>query len=151
ARCRGCGVTHVLLPVTLLLRRAYAAQVIWAALQHRAAGLGHRRVATRLGVVAATVRGWLRRAGGRLEVVRAEFVRLAVTAGVDVTVPKTAGSGWKDMLAAVGWAAAVVGDRFAELGMVTPAELVVAASGGRLLAPDWPAESEQGCPNTSCP
>ena len=30
SRCRGCAATHVLLPVSLLLRRAYAAEVIWA-------------------------------------------------------------------------------------------------------------------------
>ena len=37
-----CLVTHVLLPVTVLLRRAYAAEVIGAALLARAAGQGHR-------------------------------------------------------------------------------------------------------------
>lgn len=36
ARCRACAVTHVLLPVTVLLRRAYAAKRIWAALIVRA-------------------------------------------------------------------------------------------------------------------
>ena len=39
-RCAGCLVTHVLLPVTLLLRRAYAAEVIGAALLARATGRG---------------------------------------------------------------------------------------------------------------
>ncbi|MEV2226892.1 helix-turn-helix domain-containing protein, partial [Nocardia vinacea] len=96
-------------------------------------------------------RCWLRRAGGRLEAVRAEFVRLAVTVGVDVTVPKTAGSAWKDMLAAVEWAAVMIGDRFAEFGTVTQAALVVAVSGGRLLAPGWPAASEQGVPTRVAP
>ena len=38
ARCAGCLVTHVLLPVTVLLRRADAAAVIWAAMTARAAG-----------------------------------------------------------------------------------------------------------------
>lgn len=32
ARCRPCKVTHVLLPVTVLLHRACAAERIWAAL-----------------------------------------------------------------------------------------------------------------------
>jgi hypothetical protein len=150
ARCRGCGVTHVLLPVTLLLRRAYAAPVIWAALEYRAAGLGHRLIAARLRLVAATVRGWLRRAAGRLELVRAEFVCLAVAAGVDVAVPKASGSAWTDTLAAVGLAAAVIGGRFAELGDLTPVAVAVAASGGRLLAPGWPPEPVADGPNTSC-
>ncbi|BCO36571.1 hypothetical protein MHEC_30040 [Mycobacterium heckeshornense] len=55
ARCRVCMVTHVLLPVTVLLRRAYAAERIWAALIARAQGLGHRRIAADVGVPAATV------------------------------------------------------------------------------------------------
>ncbi len=135
----------------MLLRRAYAAPVIWAAFGQRAAGLGHRRIATDLGLVAATVRGWLRRAAGRLDMVRAEFVRLAVAAGVDVTLPKAAGSGWADAVIAVEWATAVIGDRFAELGAVTPAAMVVAATGGRLLAPGWPARRDGCTTNTSCP
>src|SRR5271157_1072217 len=92
ARCRACLVTHVLLPVTVLLRRAYAAERIWAVLTARSEGLGHRRIAASLGVPAATVRGWLRRAADRLEAVRIWFLRVAVTAGVDVGIPD--GCGW---------------------------------------------------------
>lgn len=40
SRCRTCLVTHVLLPVTLLLRRAYVAELIWAAVVAKAAGGG---------------------------------------------------------------------------------------------------------------
>ncbi|MGW4126467.1 helix-turn-helix domain-containing protein [Nocardia sp. NPDC004711] len=151
ARCRGCGVTHVLLPVTLLLRRAYGAAVIWAVLAARAGGLGHRRIAVRLGLVAATVRGWLRRAAGRLEAVRAEVVGLGVSAGVDVRVPKATGSVWADVVTAIEWAASVIGDRFVDLGVVTPAGVAVAATGGRLLAPGWPPGSGRAASNTSCP
>ena len=43
-RCAACLVTHVLLPVTVLLRRAYAADVIGAAVTARAAGAGHRPI-----------------------------------------------------------------------------------------------------------
>jgi len=67
ARCRVCRVTHVLLPVVLLLRRAYLAELVWAALQARAGGAGHRRIGVWLSVPSWTVRGWLRRAAGRLE------------------------------------------------------------------------------------
>src|SRR5664279_1195574 len=54
ARCGGCLVTHVLLPVPGVLRRADAVEVIGAALTARAAGLGHRRIAVWLGVPAGT-------------------------------------------------------------------------------------------------
>jgi hypothetical protein len=140
ARCRACAVTHVLLPVTVLLRRAYAAKRIWAALTARAEGFGHRRIGVRLGVPAATVRGWLRRVGSRLETTRVWFLRVAVTAGVDVTIPEAAACAWGDMVAAAAAATAAIRSRFGAaglLGMVTPEQVAVAASGGRLLAPGW--------------
>jgi hypothetical protein len=141
ARCRACMVTHVLLPVTVLLRRAYAAERIWVVLTARAEGAGHRRAGASLGVPAATVRGWLRRAAGRLEMVRNWFVQAAVTVGVDVAIPDGSGCRWRDMLAAVATAAAAIRLRFGAagfLGAVTPQQVAVAASGGRLLAPGWP-------------
>ena len=60
-RCRGCRRTQVLLPVSVLPRRADAVTVIGAALLAKAGGAGHRRVAVLVGVPASTVRGWLRR------------------------------------------------------------------------------------------
>jgi hypothetical protein len=140
ARCGSCLVTHVLLPVTVLLRRAYAAERIWAALTARADGSGHRRIGADLGVPAATVRGWLRRAAQRLEQMRVWFLTVAVAAGVDVRIPDTSGCGWRDVLAAVATATAAIRFRFGAVGLlgaVTPDRVVVAASGGRLLAPGW--------------
>ena len=62
SRCIGCGVTHVLLPVTALLRRADAAGVIVSALAAKASRrVGFRRIAAGLARPAETVRGWLRR------------------------------------------------------------------------------------------
>lgn len=61
ARCRGCRRTQVLLPASVLLRRADTVTVIGAALLAKAAGAGHRRIAVLLNVPASTVRGWLRR------------------------------------------------------------------------------------------
>src|SRR6516164_2440770 len=104
------------------MRRAYAAERVWAALRARASGRGHRRVGVEVGVPAATVRGWLRRAAGRLEAIRIWFMQVAVTVGVEVAIPDGSGCAWRDVLAAV-----------------TPPQVVVAASGGRLLAPGWPA------------
>lgn len=142
ARCPGCGATHVLLPVTVLSRRAYAVEVIGAALAARACGWGHRPIGARLGVPATTVRGWLRRMATRLEPVRVHLLQVAGRAGVDVSVPKALGSPWRDLLAAVGAAKDAVVDRFGPvgvLGSVTVWQVATACSGGRLLAPGWPS------------
>ena len=141
ARCRSCLVTHVLLPVTVLLRRAYAAEQIWMSLLVRASGVGHRRIAARLNIPATTVRGWLRRAGGRLEAIRGWFLVVAVRTGIDVAIPDGRCCGWGDVVAAVEAAVAALGQRFGPAGLVgavTPAQVMVAVTGGRLLAPDWP-------------
>ena len=73
SRCQGCGVTHVLLPVSCLLRRADDAAVIWASLTASAAGTGYRKIAAGLGCPASTVRGWLARFTSRAELVRGVF------------------------------------------------------------------------------
>ena len=154
ARCPGCLVTHVLLPVTVLLRRGDAAEVIGAALTARAADLGHRRIAVWLGVPAGTVRGWLRRWGTRLEAVRVHFTVVARLAGVDVAVPKALGSPWRDVLAALGAAAVAVTARFGASGVIGPVtawQVASASSGGRLLSPGWPAGSVGAASNTCCP
>jgi hypothetical protein len=139
-RCRSCAVTHVLLPVTVFLRRAYAAERIWAALTARAQGAGHRRIGVSLKVPAATVRCWLRRVGSRLEALRVWFLQVAVAVGVDVRIPDAAGCSWRDLVASVAAATAAVRFRFGEAGlvdMVTPARVVVAVSAGQLLSPGW--------------
>ena len=69
SRCRGCRATHVLLPAQLLSRRADAGAVIGRALEEKAAGAGHRKIAGLLGRPESTVRGWLRalaRGAGRV-------------------------------------------------------------------------------------
>ena len=87
SRCSGCRATHVLLPVLLLLRRADTAAVIGAALEAKAAGGGHRRVAERLGRPAGTVRGWLRRFGARVEQVRVVFTLRTRALAPDPVLP----------------------------------------------------------------
>jgi hypothetical protein len=130
ARCRGCLVTHVLLPVVLLLRRAYLAGVVWAAVAARAGGDGHRRIGVGLSVPSSTVRGWLRRAAGRLEAVRTVFLQHAVTAGVDVRIPASQGSAWADLVAAVAVAAGSLSVRFSSgLGSGALSFALVASAG----------------------
>jgi hypothetical protein len=140
----------VLLPVFCLLRRAYSVTVIGAALAAKAAlGLGHRRIAVRLGVPAGTVRGWLRRFTARAEPVRVFFTGLAIRAGVDVSPPGPAGPGIADAVAAIGLLLTAARQRFAGaglLGAVTGWEVASAASGGRLLAPGWPPATARAGP-----
>lgn len=50
----------MLLPASVLLRRADAVCVVGAALLAKAEGRGHRPIAAELGVPVSTVRGWLR-------------------------------------------------------------------------------------------
>ncbi|MGB2950388.1 MAG: helix-turn-helix domain-containing protein [Rhodococcus sp. (in: high G+C Gram-positive bacteria)] len=140
SRCRGCRATHVLLPVALLLRRAYLAELILSALEANACGLGYSRIAARLDIPAATVRGWIRAVTAGVEVLRNWFLAVAVTAGVDVSVSKATGTRCGDVLAAVDVARCAVVDRFGadSLGVVTAAVAAVAMSGGRLLSPGWP-------------
>ncbi|HEY5877349.1 MAG TPA: DUF6431 domain-containing protein [Nakamurella sp.] len=155
SRCAGCRATHVLLPVFCLLRRAYSVTVIGAALAAKAAlGLGHRRIAARLGVPSGSVRGWLRRFAGRAEAVRVFFTGLAVATGVDVSVPGPAGSVVADAVAAVGVLFTAARRRFAGSGLVgavTGWEVASAASGGRLLSPGWPPTGVGLVGNTSSP
>ncbi len=140
----------MLLPVTVLLRRAYAADVIGAALSARAAGRGHRTIGLALGVPAATVRGWLRVMAGRLEPTRLRLLQVAARAGVDWVVPESLGCPWRDLLAALGAATAAVTGRFGPVGVLGPVtawQVAAACSHGRLLGPDWP----EGTGNTSRP
>ena len=144
----------MLLPVTVLVRRAYAAEVIGAALLARAGGAGHRVIGAARGLPAATVRGWLRVMGARLGPVRGHLLQVAVRAGVDVRVPEALGCPWRDVLAALGAAMAAVTGRFGVvgvLGAVTAWQVAAACSGGRLLAPGWPPPVVGAHGNTSCP
>ena len=145
-RCRACAVTHVLLLVDALLRRADTPTVIGSALLAKATGCGHRAIAESLGRAPSTVRGWLRRFASRAESVRAAFTALAVTLVVDAVLAEPAGTVFADAVASVGAAAAAVARRFG-MSMVSGWRVATAVSAGRLLAPGWPA----GSSNTSWP
>jgi hypothetical protein len=143
SRCTGCGVTHVLLPVLMLVRRADVAVVIGSALVAKVAGVGHRRIAAGLGRPVETVRGWLRRFGTRVEAVRAVFTWWCRALAPDPVLPGPAGSDWADALAVITAAAGAVAGRFG-LGTVACWEVASAVSAGRLLAPGWPSRTLAG-------
>jgi hypothetical protein len=138
ARCGGCGVTHVLLPVFALARRVDLAEVIGAALAAKAAGAGARAIAAAWGRPVDTVRGWLRRFGSRAGLVRAFFIGLLVATGVDPVPPAQAGSVFADAVAAIAGASVAAASRWPGISKVPSWWLACAASGGRLLAPGWP-------------
>jgi hypothetical protein len=139
ARCRSCKVTHVLLAVFALARRADTVEVIGAALEAAARGAGFRLAAQRLGVPAMTVRGWLRCFARRAGPVRAFFTALLAAAGPDPVMPAAAGSPVADAVAAIAGAASAVAQRWPRLGQAPVWQAASAASGGLLLAPGWPA------------
>lgn len=139
SRCTGCGVTHVLLPVVALLRRADLAVTIGTALAAKAGGAGYRRIAAVLGRPAETVRDWLRRFAGRVEAVRVVFTEWLRAVAADPVMPEPAGSAWADAITVISLAAEAVVTRFG-LGRVAPWQVAVAVSGGRLLAPGWPSK-----------
>jgi Homeodomain-like domain len=145
-RCGACDRTHVLLPVSGLSRRADTVEVIGAALEAKACGLGHRRIAERLDRPASTVRGWLRRFASRAAVVAGVFTSLVVALAddPDPVLPAPSPSPVADAVAAVIGAAAAVRARFSGPGggagvvMVPVWRVACAVSGGLLLAPGWP-------------
>jgi hypothetical protein len=134
--CAGCGTTHVLLPDDSLLRRRDAVAEIGDALSAKAAGSGHRRIASVLGREPSTVRGWLRSFARLAERVREHFTRWAVVLDPMLAPFVPAGSVFADAVEAIGVAAAAAVRR---LGPRPAWQFASAASGGRLLS------------NTSCP
>jgi hypothetical protein len=135
-RCAGCRVTHVLLSIACLRRRADAVEVIGAALRQKAAGAGHRPVATRLDRPASTVRGWLRAFARNAETARSILVRLLVELDPLHGPIRPAGSVFADAVEVVGTVVAASRRRLGVVGAVSPWQLASAVTDGRLLAQD---------------
>jgi hypothetical protein len=131
-------VTHVLLAVSCLQRRADAAEVIGAALMAKAAGRGHRPIAAGLGRPVSTVRGWLRVFASNAERVRAVMTVLLVQLDPLTVAAPVRESVFADAVEAVGACAAAARRRLGVVGAVSPWQLAVAVTGGRLLAAAGP-------------
>jgi hypothetical protein len=135
ARCGSCSVTHVLVAVACLLRRADGVDVIGVALLAKATGVGHRRIAVWLERPASTVRGWLRAFDRNAETVRVIFTGLLVQLD-PLTGPLPVHPGvMADAVEAVGACAAAARRRLGPVGAVSPWQLAAAVTDGRLLAP----------------
>ncbi|PZS34458.1 MAG: hypothetical protein DLM61_03700 [Pseudonocardiales bacterium] len=141
ARCGSCLVTHVLLAVSCLLRRADGGDVVGAALRAKAAGAGHRTIAEQLERPVSTVRGWLRAFARNAETARALLTALLVQLD-PLAGPLPAHQGVvADAVEAVGACAAAARRRLGVVGAVSPWQLAAAVTGGRLLAPTLSAVS----------
>jgi hypothetical protein len=135
-RCRGCRRTQVLLPASVLLRRADAVTVIGAALLAKAGGAGHRRVAALVGRPSSTVRGWLRRMASVAPGALAVLAAAAAELGTEFVPPSPASGPVAAVVEMVGAVARAVARRLG--GSCSPWRLASVISGGRLLAPDGP-------------
>jgi hypothetical protein len=136
SRCVCCLISHVLLPATVLLRRADVVEVIGAGLRLAVEGKGCRPVAQEVGRAVSTVRRWVRRVtelGPRIEVVlTAAGAGFGTAFVVPAPVAGRVGS-VVEMLGALGLAVGrVLG------GSVPPWRLAAVATGGRLLSPGGP-------------
>lgn len=136
AMCRGCRKTQVLLGVDGLVRRRDEVAVIGEAIEAKAAGEGHRRIAVRLGVPPWRVRRWLRRFLERAVAIREHFSRWAYALDVSLALSAPVGDAFGDAVAAIGVAARAAVLRLGP-GPVWP--WAAFASGGVLLC------------NTKCP
>ena len=132
-RCRACRATHVLVPTSTLLRRLDFVEVIGAALLARATGLGHRRIASALGLPATTVRGWLRRFNRRAADLWALAAQLAHRYDTELGPIAARGSPTADAVEALGVAAAAVVRRFGPAQ--SPWQTISALTGTLMLSP----------------
>ena len=128
--CRVCGVTHVLLPEDMLLRRRDGVAVVGAALTAAAGGQGYRRIAADLCRPESTVRGWLRRFTVMAAALREHFARWAYALDPVHDRLSPGGTVLFDAVEAVGMFAVVAVRRF---GPRPPWSLACVATGGGLL------------------
>lgn len=135
-RCRGCRRTQVLLPASVLLRRADAVTVIGAALLAKTTGVGHRPIARLLGVPASTVRGWLRRIVKVAQRVLAVFAAVAAQLGTEFTPPAATADPVAAVVELLGALSAAAARRLG--GSCSPWRLAAVLTGGRLLSPAGP-------------
>jgi hypothetical protein len=132
-------------------------EVIGEALDLRAQGLGYRKIAGALGRTISTVRGWLRRAGSRLEEIRVFFTRWGVRIAIDLPggvggpacgpEPDVGSSAWADALGAIGACHAGLVQRFSVT--TTKWQVAAAMTSGALLGPSWPVFASSGGIHTS--
>ena len=128
-------MTHVLLAVSCLLRRADGADVIGQALRAKAAGLGHRLIGGWLKRPASTVRGWLRAFARNAETVRAWCMALLVQLDPLTGPLPSHPNRFADAVEVIGACDAAARRRLGVVGAVPAWQLAAAVTDGLLLAP----------------
>ena len=123
----------MLLPASVLLRRADAVTVIGIALLAKANGAGHRPIAVLLKVPASTVRGWLRRIVTVADRVLAVLAAAAAQLGVEFMAPSPTADPVAAVAEMVGALSAAMARRLG--GSCPPWRLAAVLTGGLLLAP----------------
>jgi hypothetical protein len=126
----------VLLPASVLLRRADAVTVIGAALLAKAGGSGRRPIAVTLNVPASTVRGWLRRIVTVADLVLAVLAAVAAELADEFTPPAAIADPVAAVVELLGVLAASVARWLG--GSCSPWRLAAVLTGGRLLSPSGP-------------
>ncbi|HEY5847811.1 MAG TPA: hypothetical protein VIT42_13580 [Microlunatus sp.] len=120
--------------IACLRRRADAVEVIGAARRAKAAGDGHRPIATGLDRPVSTVRGWLRAFARNAEMARSVCASLVVQLDPLHGPLRPAGTTFADAIEAIGVVAVAARRRLGVVGAVSPWQLASAVTEGRLLA-----------------
>lgn len=133
-RCRDCGRTDALLPWFVAPYRYDSVDVIGAALELSAGGLGMRRIAAALARPETTVRDWIRRFGRNAGTLARTLLGAAVAAGWSgFELPTEAGA------RATAAVAALASAWSRRRGPVEPWRVAALITGGTLLAPNTPS------------
>jgi hypothetical protein len=126
----------VLLPASVLLRRADSVEVIGAGLLAAAGGMGHRRVAERVDRPVSTVRDWLARTAGVADRVLAVCGAVAAGFAAVFVPPAPAATAVARVVEMVGSMGRAAGRRLG--GSRSPWRLAAMVTSGRLLSPQGP-------------
>src|SRR5579875_1856904 len=131
-RCRGCGMTHALLPAFALAWRLDVVESAGAVIgQVAGGGCGVRPAAAAAGVPHTTARGWVRRFSGRAGELAVSFSALAGELGGGALRPLPGPLRWAVAAVGAGFGAAAGLPGWAALG---PWRFAGAVTGGSLLA-----------------